>query len=120
MIVPIFAVFILGSVGGLITGLYYRNVIVLFALNSVWWVTSFISAYFVWLAWLDRGYSENWAMIGFMIFSLPYGLLTLIMLFMELFFTRKWHGNKLELLRLLSILLLMFLIFQLIVGFLSS
>ncbi len=117
MIIPIFAVFILGSVGGLTAGLYYRNVIVLLALNSLWWIGSFISAYFVWLAWLDRGYSENWAMIGFLIFSLPYGLLTLIMLFVQLFFTRKGYGSKLKPLRLVSILLLMFLIFQLIIGF---
>ena len=120
MILPVFAVFILGSVGGLMAGLYYRNVIILFAINSLWWVGSFISAYFVWLAWLDRGYSENWAMIGFMIFSLPYALLTLIMLFVELFFTRKWHGNNLKLFRLVSILLLTFLIFQLVIGFSSS
>jgi hypothetical protein len=120
MIVPVFAVFILGSVGGLMAGLYYRNVIVLFALNSLWWVGSFISAYFVWLAWLDRGYSENWAMIGFMIFSLPYGLLTLMMLFAELFFIRKWHGNNLKPLRLVSILLLTFLMVQLIAGFSSG
>jgi len=120
MIVPVFAVYILGSVGGLMAGLYYRNMIVLFALNSLWWVGSFISAYFVWLAWLDRGYSENWAMIGFMIFSLPYGLLTVMMLSVGLFFTRKWHGNNLRLFRLVSILLLTFLIFQLIIGFSSS
>ncbi len=120
MIVPILAVFILGSVGGLVAGLYYRNVVILFVLNGLWWVGSFISAYFVWLAWLDRGYSENWAMIGFMIFSLPYGLLTLIMLFVELFFTRRWQGNKPKLLRLVSILLLTFLVFQLILGFSSG
>lgn len=117
MIVPIFILFTLGSFSGLVIGLYYRNVIVLFALNSLWWVGSFISAYFVWLAWLDRGYSENWAMIGFIIFSLPYGLLTLIMLFVELFFTWKWYGSKLKLFRLVSILLLTFLMVQLIAGF---
>jgi hypothetical protein len=120
MIIPIFVLFILGSVIGLMAGLYYKNVIVLLILNSLWWVGSLISAYFVGLAWLDRGYSENWAMIGFMIFSLPYALLTLIMLLVELFFTRQWHRPKLKPLRWLSSLLLTFLIFQLIVGFSSG
>ena len=120
MIIPILVVFVLGSVGGLVAGLYYRNVIVLLVLNGLWWVGSFISAYFVWLAWLDRGYSENWAMIGFMIGSLPYSLLTMTMLFIELLFMRQWPGYKFKLLRLISILLLMFLIFQLIIGFSSG
>ena len=120
MIVPLFILFILGSFSGLGIGLYYRNVIILLALNSLWWVGSFISAYFVWLAWLDRGYSENWAMFGFIIFSLPYGILTLIMLFVELFVTRKWYGSQLKLLRWVSSLLLTFLMAQLIAGFSSG
>ncbi len=120
MIVPIFGAFVLGSLGGLVAGLYYRNVAVFLILNSLWWVGSFISAYFVWLAWLDRGYSENWAMIGFIVGSLPYSLLTITMLSLELFFTRNWYGNKVKLLRLTAILLLTFLIFQLMIGFSSG
>ena len=42
MIVPILVVFVLGSVSGLVAGLYYKNVIVLLALNSLWWVHSFL------------------------------------------------------------------------------
>jgi hypothetical protein len=43
-----------------------------------------------------------------------------MMLFIELLFTRQWSGHKFKLLRLISILLLMFLIFQLIIGFASG
>ena len=120
MMVPIFGVFVLGSMAGLAAGLYYKNVAILFILNSMWWVGSFISAYFVWLAWLDRGYSENWAMIGFIVGTLPYSLLTGLMLCTELFFTRKWRGPNVKLLRWGGGLLGLFLIFQLIVGFLSG
>jgi hypothetical protein len=120
MLLPIFAVLIIVSIVGLITGLYYRNVVVLFVLNLVWWIGSFISAYFVWLAWLDRGYSENWAMIGFMSFSLPISIPTIIMLSIELFFIRKRHDNQYNILRLVSILLLSFLVLQMIMGVFSS
>jgi hypothetical protein len=120
MIVPIFGAFLLGSVGGLAVGLYYRNMTLLWIVTGLWWVGSFISAYFVGLAWLESGYSENWAMIGFIVGSLPYSVLTITMLAVELFFIRNWFGHGVRLLRLAAILLLTFLFFQLIIGFLSG
>ncbi|MBN1993147.1 MAG: hypothetical protein JW953_10620 [Anaerolineae bacterium] len=121
MIIPVFLLFVLSSLGGLAVGLYYQKTILLLALNILWWLGSFISAYFVCLAWLDRSYSENWAMLGFIFFSLPYILLTAIMLMLELFFTRQWPGDKTrQWLKWTATLLLIFLAFQLVGGFVSA
>ena len=40
-------------------------------LTASLWLLSFVSAFFVVWAWLERGYSENWAMYGFFFISLP-------------------------------------------------
>ena len=116
MAIPIAILLILGSVSGLILGLQYKNAIVLLALNIWWWLGAFVSAYFTWLAWQDRGYSENWAMLGFIFFALPYLLLIGLMALAKLFFIRSWPDNMAKLLRISSLGLLLFLLFQLIVG----
>jgi hypothetical protein len=119
MIIPIFITFIIVSFGGLLVGLWYKNGILLLGLNLFWWLGSFISAYFAWLAWRERGFSENWAMIGFMICTLPYTLLTSFMLGGELFFIRTWQNRLTFFNQIAAVVLWIFLMAQLILGVLS-
>ena len=120
MIYPIFTLFILSSIVWLVIGLKGGKAIALLTLNLYWWLGSFVSAYFTLLAWQDRGYSENWAMIGFIFFSLPYILTTIVLIIVELFFIRKWQSDKTKAIKFTSVILLFFLIFQIIIGFLSA
>lgn len=117
MLIPIFILFIVCSVVWLIWGVQTHSVKLLVALNLLWWMGSFVSAYFVGLAWIDREYSENWAMLGFIFMSLPYIVVTGSLLVIMLFFVRKWQSNYLY---GLSLGLLLFLTVQLMAGFLSG
>lgn len=120
MLIPVLILFILFSTVFLVRGIRGRKETLLLKLNLFWLLGSFASAYFTWLAWQDRGYSENWAMIGFMFFAFPYILITGIMVIAELFFTRKWQSDKLKTIRLIMVILLVFLMFQVVVGLLSA
>lgn len=104
----------------LVIGIRGRKEIALLVLNLFWWLGSFISAYFTWLAWQDRGYSENWAMICFLFCSFPYIVITGVLAAAELFFIRKWQSGKIIPIRLTSLILLIFLIFQIFIGFISA
>lgn len=120
MIQPIFVLFFLFSAVGLAIGLWRKNVPTLFALNILWWLGAFGSAYYVYLAWMDRIYSENWALMGFLYISLPYTALTVVFILIALFFTRRWDGKQARLLRVTLLLLLLFLALQTITGFIIS
>jgi len=120
MIIPLFTLFLLSSLVWLIIGIQGKKYTSLLILNVCWWLGSFVSAYFVWLAWQDRGYSENWAMIGFIFFSLPYLVITGFMTGAELFFIRKWQNPETKIIKRTSFILLIFLLFQMAAGFLSA
>jgi hypothetical protein len=120
MLIPILLLFIVCSVIALVIGLRSRNATVLFALNIFWASGSLLSGYLTLLVWQDRRYSENWAMIGFIFFALPYILLTASMISAELFFIRRQQDIPAKRLRLSGIVLLIFLMSQLIVGLLSA
>ncbi len=120
MIIPIFILFMLSSALWLFIGIQGRKEIALLMLNLYWWLGSFVSAYFTWLAWQDREYSENWAMIGFMLCSFPYFIITGVMAVTELFFIRKWQSNNTKIIKLTLVSLLIFLVFQMLAGFLSA
>jgi len=120
MIIPIFTLFILSSIVWLFISINGRKEIGLFILNLYWWLGSIVPAYFAWLTWQDRGYSENWAMIGFMMFSLPYLVITGVMIVAELIFIRKWQGGKTKTIKMTALSLLIFLVFQMVVGLLSA
>ena len=119
MLIPVFIVFTLISCGGLLVGIWHKSDMWLLALNLLWWCGGCISAYFAWLTWKDRGYSEHWAMIGFMLCTVPYALLTGLMLGGELFFIRTWQHRLSALNQIAAAALLIFLIVQLIIGVLS-
>lgn len=120
MLIPVVILFILFSTVFLFRGIRGRKETLLLKLNLFWLVGSFGSAYFTWLAWQDRGYSENWAMIGFIFFAFPYIFITGIMVIAELFFTRKWQSEKVQTIRLIMVILLVFLMLQVVVGVLSA
>ena len=117
MLIPIFILFAICSVVWLIWGVQTHSVKLLVTLNVLWWVGSFVSAYFVGLAWIDREYSENWAMLGFIFIALPYIVIIGSLLLFMLFFVRKWQNKYLS---GMSLGLLLFLTLQLMAGFLSG
>ncbi len=116
MLYLIVFIIVIFSIILLILGLSRKKTIYLLILNFTWWACALFSAYFVIVAFKDRAYSENWALIDLIIFSLPIILLTLIMLAIELFFLYKNKMLHFSLLTASSISLAVFLIVQLIVG----
>lgn len=110
---------ILGPIAGLVYACRHRSLAALRMLNVFWWLGSMLSGYYVLLAWLDRRYSENWAMLGVIFFSLPYILVTAPLLAAELAATRKWPPGGVRAVRLSSLALLVFLVFQAVTGILS-
>lgn len=116
MILPFSAIFIIVNVAMLILGLREHKLYILFLLFIVWLLGSIFSFYFVIQVWIERMYSENWAMLGFLFFTIPFALITGCMIGTELFFIKKWEDNKIKLLRYSLIILLTFLIFQLVFG----
>lgn len=120
MLIPVFILFVAASAAWLAAAIPGRRETWLLALNVLWWLGSFVSACLTWLAWQDRGYSENWAMIGFMFVSLPYIAAAGIMAGLELFFIRKWQGGKARTIRLMAAGLLVFLALQLAAGLMSA
>jgi hypothetical protein len=120
MMIPIIILHLLSSVAWLVIGIRGRKEIALLMLSGYWWMGSFVSAYFTWLAWQDRGYSENWAMIGFMFYSLPFLLTTGVLVAAGLISIRKWQGGRKRTLKWILLSLLIFLILQMMAGFLSA
>ena len=120
MIIKVFILFLLVSIVVLVIGLSRRSVPTLSALSFFWWLGAFASAYFVYLAWVDRGYSENWAMISVLYLSLPYTAMTMILILIELYFTRRWIAKQIRSLQSNLFALLMFLALQMLVGFMSA
>ncbi|MEW6406385.1 MAG: hypothetical protein AB1649_31765 [Chloroflexota bacterium] len=120
MIKPIFVLFFLFSTVGLVIGLWRKNVPTLSILSALWWLGAFVSAYFTFLAWMDRGYSENWAMMGFLYLALPYAAPVIVLLLIELYFLRRWNSRQARALQSSAIALLTFLVLQMIAGFMSA
>lgn len=117
MLLPIFALFIVCSAIALRVGQAQRNIAVLLSVTLCWWPGALLAAYFTWLVWRDRAYSENWAMLGFLFFTLPYAVITGVMLFVELFLLLKWQPTAwLDFTRINAISLLIVLACQVIVG----
>jgi nitrate reductase gamma subunit len=116
MILPFSVIFIIVNVALLVLGIREHKLYILFLLIIVWLLGSLFSLYFVIQVWMSRMYSENWAMLGFFFFTVPYALVTGCMIGAELFFVRKWEDKKIILLRFASVFILLFLLLQLIFG----
>jgi len=120
MLAPIIILFAAISVTLIIIGVFKTSRKILSALSIILWLCSLVSAFFVGWVWLERAYSENWAMYGFFFISLPIiitaGILaTVTILAVKV---RKIENMKEVLLRLY--LLLIFLAAQVVVGFFSA
>jgi hypothetical protein len=120
MIAPISMLYLLISAVTLAVGFKLRSFVTLFFLSVFWWLGAFVSAYFVFLAWIDQSYSENWAMLGFVFLALPYATFTVVLILIVLYFTRSWSGKQAKLLQLNLLVLFTFLALQMIAGFISA
>jgi len=118
--IPMAAVFIIGSATWLWFGLQEKSVVALLCLNGLFWLGSFGSGYFTLLAWNDRAYSENWALLGFALVAIPYAIVVATMLVIEIGFIIKRDIRPRKALLLSSGLLLVFLSMQMILGFISG
>ena len=120
MIIPISILYFSLSSFGILLGILRRSVTTLLVISVLWWVGALVSAYSVYLAWMDRSFSENWAMIGFLIFALPYAAITIVLIHIELYLLRKWEARLSKQLRANLLALLTFLVLQIIIGFVSA
>lgn len=120
MIVPIAVLFLLLSAIFLVVGLVNRNGIILLSLHAAWWLLSLVSAFFTGWAWLERGYSENWAMYGIFFISLPVIATISVSVIPAMIFGRIRKIEPMRRLELSGCLLLLFLAAQVVVGFLAG
>jgi hypothetical protein len=120
MLIPISILFLFISVVWLAVGIQGRRETALLGLNLFWWLGAFVSAWFVWQAWQERAFSENWAAIGFLFFSVPYILVAGVLVVIELFCVRKWRGGKTRSITWTAAGLIVFLLFQMVAGILSA
>jgi len=71
MLIPAVFVYIVISAILITVGGLKKSITVLAALAILLWLSSLLSAFFVGWAWLERSYSENWAMYNVLFISLP-------------------------------------------------
>jgi NADH:ubiquinone oxidoreductase subunit 2 (subunit N) len=71
MLIPVTFLYIVISAILIILGGVKRSRTVLAALTVLLWLSSLLSACFVGWAWIERSYSENWAMYGVLFIALP-------------------------------------------------
>lgn len=84
MLIPIGILSAIFLAALLIAGIVKKSLVLLSGLSILLWLGSLASALFVGWAWLERGYSENWAMYGVFFISFPLiattGLLAIVAL----------------------------------------
>ncbi|MFH1489090.1 MAG: hypothetical protein ABII06_09310 [Pseudomonadota bacterium] len=71
MLIQAVFLYIVISATLIIVGGLKKSRTVLAALTILLWLSSLLSAFFVGWAWLERSYSENWALYGVLFISLP-------------------------------------------------
>jgi len=97
-----------------------KNVILFYFTNAVALAASILSGFITWAAWDGRNSSENWAIIGFIFFSVPFILLTLLYFIIQLIIIRNWEKRHKYRLRIFSACLIVFLLLQLVMEFSSG
>ena len=120
MIIPIALLFLALSGVLLIRGLMKKNREMLVFLNVIWWLLSFVSAFFTGWAWLERSYSENWAMYGFFFISVPIIITISLLDIVVIAVTRLRKIENIRRLEISFYLLLLFLAAQAVIGFLAG
>jgi hypothetical protein len=120
MLIPIVILFAAISVTLIIIGVFKTSRKILSALSIILWLCSLVSAFFVAWAWLERAYSENWAMYGFFFISLPIIITAGVLAVSTILAAkvRKIENMKEVCLRLY--LLLIFLAAQIVVGYFAA
>ena len=116
MLVPSLTLYLLVSVGWLIGGVRSGSAGGLLGLTLFWWLGALVAGYFTLVAFLERGYSENWALIGFIFISGPIILVTGVLSLIELFAIRRWPRAKARPVRAAAVFLLIFLTVQVALG----
>ncbi len=120
MLIPVGILLALFLVGFLIAGIAKKSLVLLAMFSILMWLGSLVSAIFVVWAWLERGYSENWAMYGVFFISFPLiattGLLAIVALVASA--VRRIENRKRICLSLY--LLLLFLAGQMVFAWMAS
>jgi hypothetical protein len=120
MLIPIVFAFVLLSAVLVVLGVVKKSGRILMAVSIVWWVCSLVSAFFVGWAWLERAYSENWAMYGFFFISLPIIVTTGVMAVAAIVAARLRKIDNMKHVAISLYLLLLFLAAQLAVGIMAG
>lgn len=120
MLIPFLMLVLFIFVFLLVLGLVKKSKVLLTLLVIFWWLCSFFSFYFVMVAWNERHYSENWAMIGVIFFSLPINIFIGIMSIVLLLFSKIRKIENFKGIAISLWLLLLFVILQGALGFLAG
>ena len=120
MLIPIIALFAVISGALIIIGILKKSRNVFSVLSIILWLCSLVSAFFVGWAWLERAYSENWAMYGFFFISLPIIFTAGVLALSMIIATKMRRIDNMKDVCLRLYLLLIFLAAQIVVGFFSA
>lgn len=116
MLYPAIGFFAIVSVALIVAGGMKRSRGHFAALSVLLWLASLLSAFFVGLAWLDRSYSENWALLGVLFISLPIGVADVLLAMAALIVMSVRGVERRRPVRLSLYILLVFLAAQALVG----
>lgn len=115
MWIPLIFLFMVLGVGLLAAAASRRSRVLFAVLAGLLWLPALGSAFFVGWAWLERAYSENWAMYGLLFISLPAIGATSVLTIATIAAARLRLAGRFARLELALYLLLLFLLAQ--VGF---
>jgi hypothetical protein len=120
MLIPIFLIFAIACLALLTYSILKRSLVLFVILNIACWLSSAVSGYFIWLAFKDRAYSENWALIGVLFFSFPAIIIVLVMAVSSLLAIKIKKMTDMGPLLVSIYLLLAFLLVQVATGIFSG
>jgi hypothetical protein len=120
MLIPVLFLLVLIFAGLLGFALVKKNRAVLMVLGILGWLLSLVSVFFTGWAWLERGYSENWAIYGFIFISIPIIILVSAVALAAIIGARLAKIENTRKIEISFCLLLLFLIMQAAAGFLAA
>ena len=116
MLIPIVALFVVFSAILLGVAIARRSTNLFVVLATCLWLCSLVSASFVGWAWLERSYSENWAMYGVFFISLPIIITVGLLATASIVAARLRDVKNMKKVNIGLILLLVFLAAQVVMG----
>jgi len=120
MLIPIGILLALCSVTLLIASITKKSRVLLAIFSILMWLGSLASALFIGWAWLERGYSENWAMYGVFYISFPLIATTGLLAIAALIASAVRRIEKRQRICLSLYLLLLFLAAQIVIALISA